>query len=76
MNQSQRDYNHDRVCHLLYRSQNDSKLERIGTNQSSMDLKHNSVLLVEFSPSPCIELKWISMKLFPSQAKRNFFFFF
>ena len=28
-----------------------------------MDLKHNSVLLVEFSPSPCLELKRISMKL-------------
>ena len=38
-----------------------------------MDLNHDSVLLVEFSPSPCIELEWISMKLFPSQVKKNFF---
>ena len=29
MNQSQRGYNHDRMCHLLYHSQNDLK---IGTN--------------------------------------------
>ena len=72
MNQSQRGYDHDRVCHLLYRSQNDLKLERIGTNQSSMDLNHDSVLLVEFSPSPCFELERISMKLFPSQVKKNF----
>ena len=64
-----------RVCHLLHRSQNDLKLERIGTNQSSMDLNHDSVSLVEFSPSPCVELKWISMKLSPSQVKKNFFFF-
>ena len=63
-----------RVCHLLHRSQNDLKLERIGTNQSSVDLNHDSVSLVEFSPSPCIELKWISMKLSPSQVKKNFFF--
>ena len=66
MNQSQRGYNHDRMCHLLYRRQNDLKLERIGTNQSSMDIDQDSVLLVEFSPSPCVELKQISMKLFPS----------
>ena len=73
MNQSQRGYNHDRVYHLLYRSQNDLKLERIGMNQSSMDLNHNSVLLVEFSPSPGFELEWISTKSFLNQVKRIFF---
>ena len=59
------------TCYI--RSQNDLKLERIGANQSSMDLNHDSVLLVKFSPSPCVELKRISMKLFPSQVKKNFF---
>ena len=68
MNQSQRGYNHDRMCHLLYRRQNDLKLERIGANQSSMDINQDNVLLVEFSPSPRVELKRISMKLFPSQV--------
>ena len=72
-NQSRRGYDHDRVYHLLYRSQNNLKLERISMNQSSMDLNQDNVLLVEFSPSPCIELKRISMKLFPSQVKKNFF---
>ena len=66
MNQSQRGYDHDRMYHLLYHSQNDLKLEQIGTNQSSTDLKHDSVLLIEFSPSPCFVLKQISMKSFPS----------
>ena len=42
-------------------------------NQSSIDLNHNSVLLVEFSPSPCFELERISAKSFPSQVKKNFF---
>ena len=42
-------------------------------NQSSMDINQDNVLLVEFLPSPCIELKRISMKLFPSQVKKNFF---
>ena len=54
MNQSQRGYNHDRVCHLLNHSQNDLKLERISMNQSSMDLDHDSVLLVEFSQVPAL----------------------
>ena len=40
-----------------------------------MDLNHDGVLLVEFLPSPCFELEWISTKSFPSQVKRNFFFF-
>ena len=39
-----------------------------------MDINQDNVLLVEFSPSPCVELKRISMKLFPSQVKKNFFF--
>ena len=39
-----------------------------------MDINQDNVLLVEFSPSPCFELKRISMKLFPSQVKKNFFF--
>ena len=30
MNQSQRGYDHDKMCHLLYHGKNDSK---IGTNQ-------------------------------------------
>ena len=62
------------MWHLPNQSWKSLKLERIGTNQSSMDLNHNSVLLVEFSPSPCVELERISMKLFPSQVKKNFFF--
>ena len=68
MNQSQRGYDHDRMCHLLYHSQNDLRLERIGTNQSLMDINRDNVLLVEFSPSPRVELKQVSMKLFPSQV--------
>ena len=48
MNQSQRGYDHDRMCHLLYHGQNDLKLERIGTNQSLMDINRDNVLLVEF----------------------------
>ena len=73
MNQSQRGYDHDRMCHLLYHSQNDLKLERIGTNQSSMDLNHDRVLLVEFSLDSCFELERISMS--HSQVKlQNFFF--
>ena len=59
------------TCYIAVK--NDLKLEQISANQSSMDLKHNRVLLVEFSPSPCIELKRISMKLSPSQVKKNFF---
>ena len=56
------------MCHLLHRSQNDLKLERISTNQNSVDLNHDSVSLVAFSPSPCVKLKWISMKLSPRQV--------
>ena len=41
-------------------------------NQSSMDLNHDSVSLIEFSPGPCFELEWISMS--HSQVKlKNFF---
>ena len=73
MNQSQRGYDHGRMCHLLNHSQNDLKLERIGTNQSSMDLNHDRVLLIEFSPDSCFELEQISMS--HSQVKlQNFFF--
>ena len=43
-------------------------------NQSSMDLNHDSVLLIEFSPGPCFELERISTKSFPSQVKKKFFF--
>ena len=45
---------------LLYHSQNDFKLEQIGVNQSSIDLNHDSVSLIKFSPGPCFELEWIS----------------
>ena len=42
-------------------------------NQSSMDLNHDSVSLIEFSPGPCFELEWISTS--HSQVKlKNFFF--
>ena len=40
-----------------------------------MDLDHDSVLLVEFSPIPYFELERISTKSFPSQVKSKFFFF-
>ena len=41
-------------------------------NQSSMDLNHDSVLLIEFSHGPCFELERISMS--HSQVKlKNFF---
>ena len=43
-------------------------------NQSSMDLNHDSVSLIEFSPGPCFELERISTKSFPSQVKEFFFF--
>ena len=43
-------------------------------NQSSMDLNHDSVSLIEFLPGPCFELERISMS--HSQVKlKNFFFF-
>ena len=49
------------------------KLGRIGANQSSMDLNHDRVLLIEFSLDSCFELEWISMS--HSQVKlQNFFF--
>ena len=70
----------DHICFFFFfflkkkRETLKKKLERIGMNQSSMDLNHDSVSLVEFLPSPCVELKWISMKLSPSQVKKNFFF--
>ena len=43
-------------------------------NQSSMDLNHDSVSLIEFSPGPCFVLERISMS--HSQVNlKNFFFF-
>ena len=42
-------------------------------NQSSMDLNHDSVSLIKFSPGPCFELERISTKSFQSQVKKNFF---
>ena len=42
-------------------------------NQSSMDLNHDSVSLIEFSPDPYFKLERISMS--HSQVKlKNFFF--
>ena len=38
-----------------------------------MNLNHDRVLLIEFSPGPCFELERISTKSFPSQVKRIFF---